>query len=226
MMKQRLAVTLPKDTVYVYGTVNGEPSTWTNTAESIWETVAVRTSNDVYDVSLQVYKTSGKYYTAALHLYYGVMSLIFDRTQSDVRRVEYLSKRQWSSMTDDEKAEWRTALKGAYNAEDLNRVGYAVQYIAGRLNEFGYAVDVTPKMDWAMEDIPTPDQLQKYLREVGIIRLALAVLPTTPPLPEDMEGLTYVEANHIERILWDVNLLINNMIAAWFYSGEIYAGEV
>lgn len=226
MMDQRLAVTLSEDTVYVYGTVNGEATTWTQTGADSWETTAPRTANDVYDVQLQVYKESGKYYTTEFRLYYGVMSLIFDRTQADVDRVDYLSSRRWDDLTDTEKAEWNGALKGAYNAADLNRVGNAVQYVANRLNSAGCAVDVSPKLDWVIKDIPTIDQMAKYLDEVGTIRSAIAVLPDTPPLPENMGYLTYIEANNIERILWDVNLLINNMIAAWYYSGEIYSGEV
>lgn len=226
MMEQHLAVTLPEDAVYVYGTVNGETTTWTQTASDAWETIAPRTADDIYDVQLQVYKDSGKYYTTAFRLYYGVMSLIFDRTQADVNRVNYLSSKQWDTMTDAEKAEWNGALKGAYNATDLNRVGSAVQYVAGRLNDIGYAIDVAPKTDWVIQDIPTQVQMERYLDDVGTIRSAIMVLPDTPPLPDDMEYLTYIEANNIERILWDVNLLINNMIAAWFYSGEIYSGEV
>ena len=39
-------------------------------------------------------------------------------------------------------------------------------------------------------------------------------------------GLTFSEANDIEKILYDVYNLILKMQTAWFYSGEIYSGEV
>ena len=41
-----------------------------------------------------------------------------------------------------------------------------------------------------------------------------------------MEGLTHTEANDIEKILLDVDELITNMTAAYYYSGELYGGEV
>jgi len=41
-----------------------------------------------------------------------------------------------------------------------------------------------------------------------------------------MDNLTYIQANNIEKILEDVNTLTTNMIAAWYYSGDLYCGEV
>ena len=60
------------------------------------------------------------------------------------------------------------------------------------------------------------------------------MLPTTPDTPARIvassvgatDGLTWSGANDIERILLDVEQLINNMAAAWYYSGDLYAGEV
>ena len=67
-----------------------------------------------------------------------MLNLITDRTQADVDRVQYLASVGWENMTDAEKAEWSTPLKGAYNASDLNRVGAAVTYISNRL--FGIVI--------------------------------------------------------------------------------------
>lgn len=43
--------------------------------------------------------------------------------------------------------------------------------------------------------------------------------------PDSANDLTWQEANDIEKILVDVDELLTRM-AAWFYSGELYAGEV
>lgn len=113
-----------------------------------------------------------------------------------------------------------------YNNTDLNRVASAVQYLAERLRGYGYIVTAAPKTDWTVADEPTLGQLEAYRTGVVAIRRALTVTPDTPPTPEDMAGLTWREANDMEKILADVEQLINNMAAAWMYSGEIYAGEV
>lgn len=62
-----------------------------------------------------------------------IVTLVTDRTQADVERVRELAAKGFSAMTSDEQAEWLAGMKGAYNASDLNRVGTALNYLAGRL---------------------------------------------------------------------------------------------
>ena len=81
-------------------------------------------------------------------------------------------------------------------------------------------------MDWTVDDAPTISQMRQYIADVEALRSAIAVLQTTPEVPTDMEGLTYTEANDIEKILTDIDRLITNMTDAWFHSGDIYSGEV
>ena len=113
-----------------------------------------------------------------------------------------------------------------YNASDLNRVGAAVQYVEERFTAQGYTVTVSPKKDWLASDIPTSSELEAYRQNIAALRALLAVMPTTPDVPDSMAGLTYTEANDIERILLDLDTLLTNAALAWYQSGEIYAGEV
>lgn len=115
---------------------------------------------------------------------------------------------------------------GFYNASDLNRVGAAVEYLAERLNSAGYLIAVTPKTNWTIGDTHDITDMDSYLANVAEIRAALSVLPSTPNLPENMRFIMYEQANDIEKVLKDVDWLINNMIAAFYYSGELYSGEV
>lgn len=155
------------------------------------------------------------------------MQLITDRVQADVNRVDQLAARiSAGTATAAEQTEWASDLKGAYNASDLNRVGAAVVYVAGRLNGYGYYVSVSPKQDWTANDIPTAGQMATYIQDVATLRGAIAVMASTPPTPDSASGLTWREANDIERILLDVDELLTRMAAAWFYSGDLYAGEV
>lgn len=133
------------------------------------------------------------------------MVLITDRTQSDV-----------DSGTD----------KGYYNATDLNRVGAAVAYIAERFNSMGYIVEVSPRTDWQESDLPTESDMVAYLADVSVLRAVIAVMQSTPEVPENMKFLDYVRANDIEKILLDIDTLITNIQKSWYFSGEVYAGEV
>lgn len=133
------------------------------------------------------------------------LELITDRTRADVE-----------NETD----------KGFYNASDLNRVGAAVEYIAGRFTAIGYACPVTVKKDWLTSDAPTASQMEAYRQNIVTLRGQIAVMASTPDAPASMSGLNYVNANDIEQILLDLDALIDKLIKSWYFSGELYAGEV
>lgn len=225
MSTQTLRVSLPSEIIYVSGTVNGKAYTWT-LVDGSWQAIVDRAADDTYAVALTAVNALGTSTSYTLTLYYGMLNLITDRTQADVDRVRQLAQKGFGNMTADEKTEWLSGLKGAYNASDLNRVGAAVAYVAGRLTGYGYAVSVDPRQDWQVTDIPTQESMTAYLADVAALRAALTVAAGTPEVPEDMERLTWQEANNIEQILVDVDELLTRMAAAWFYSGDLYAGEV
>ena len=155
-------------------------------------------------------------------------TLITDRTQADVDRVKVIAKKiESGTASESELAEWNAAaLKGSYNASDLNRVGAAMQYVAERINWYGYVVSVSPKTDWMEEDTPTQSDMQRYLADLAVLRSKFAMMQTIPTVPEDMEQLTYTEANNIEKILEDIDYLLTNTAKGWFYSGDLFSGEV
>lgn len=142
-----------------------------------------------------------------------ILFLVTDRTQRDVTE--------------------RTQ-KGYYAASDLNRVGYAVKYLAGRLRSSGVSVTVSPVLTWTDADWATPTTMKGYLADVQTMRGALKLASTTPEVPEDMERLTYTEANEIEAILLALDTHIKQMLmtvdAGWamglaytgFYAKEAY----
>lgn len=221
-----IRLTLPAATVYVSGTVNGVAVTWTNIEGYDWQAIADRADNEVYLVELTIVDSLGRTTLTSVTLYYGLLNLITDRTIEDVNRVKELSAKRWSAMTAAEKAEYLSDMKGAYNASDLNRVGAAVEYIANRLNDNGYTVEVTARQNWTREDSPTAEDMASYIADVVAIRSALAVKPTTPAAPDDAYDLTYIEANNIEQIMLDVDALITTMMLSFVYCGMPYAGQI
>ncbi len=204
MNTRTLTAALPSGTLYVSGAVNGVATTWTNTHDNIWETVAERSEDDVYRVELTMVNGAGATARTTFTLYYG-LHLITDRTRADVEN--------------------RTA-KGSYNASDLNRVGAAMDYLAERLRGQGYFPRISPKLDWTEADYPTPSSMGVYLADLRELRSKLKLRSTTPAAPADMEALTYQEANNIEKILEDIDRLVTNAAQAWFYSGDLFSGEV
>lgn len=157
-------------------------------------------------------------------------TLITDRTQADFKRWEALRNKGFSNMTDAERAEWLADdMKGAYHKGDLNRVGACLNYLHDRLKEASYITyqnTFTAKTNWTATSIPTAADLTYYLQCVSFVREAMAQFATTPPAPEDTGALSVEEANNIEHILLDVERLINNMLAARLFCGDVFAGEI
>lgn len=226
MGTQNVAVTLPGDVIYVSGTVNGVEYIWTNTDGNRWEAVVTRTENEVYVVALSVTNTLGTVQETSFTLYYGTLNLITDRTEQDVERWRHLHSKGWSAMTEEEKAQWQTALKGAYNYVDMNRVESAVEFIKNRLAEAGYYVSPEVKTIWTVSDYPTKADMDRYLGNIALLRSVLPIYPTTPKAPTTNKKLDYLVANDIEQILFDVDRLLTGINQSWYYAGDVFAGEV
>ena len=154
------------------------------------------------------------------------MNLITDRTAQDVDRVKTLAEKAWQDMTAEERTEWLSPMKGAYNYTDLNRVEEAVAYVAERLKAFWYLTDLPITRSWSAEDIPTGSDFARYLSNVETLRRAIAVWASTPTTPTETNGFGVNEANALEQILMDVDLVLTHISQAWFYSSDLYSGEV
>ena len=148
-----------------------------------------------------------------------IVTLVTDRTQADAERVKALAAKGFAAMSAGERAEWLAGMKGAYNAADLNRVGTALNYLAGRLGPIcGRSIPWTAKTDWAVTDIPTASQAEAYRQQIQDIRDALAYPAGTPDAPQ-LSRLTYTGANEIERILKLCEALIVNVANSFRHTG-------
>ena len=156
-------------------------------------------------------------------------TLVTDRTLADVSRVAEITKKIIeNTATKEELAEWHsTSMKGAYNYTDLNRVKAAMDCLYDCLTDYGYALHGYAELPvWDELDSPDTLRLSVYLENVHIIRSALALLPNTPEVPEDMVELSHTKANAIELILANVETIINAMCSIAPHAGQplLYCG--
>ena len=226
MDTQNVAVALPNDVIYVSGTVNGIEYTWTNTEENRWEAVVARTENEIYVVVLNLINSLGTTTNASFTLYYGTLNLITDRTEQDVERWRLLHSKGYKALTEEEKAQWRSALKGAYNYTDMNRVETAVDFLASRLTELDIYVSPEVKTVWTVSDHPTKADMDRYFGNVALLRSVLPMYPTTPRTPSTQKKMDYLVANDVEQILSDVDRRIQGIKQSWYYAGDVFTGEI
>lgn len=97
-----------------------------------------------------------------------------------------------------------------------------------------YPESITTKTDWTRADRPTATQLSAYLQTVYDL---VYLIPVAHTLPTSMSRLTPAGANEIERVIaqtlgewldWIVDMgdAIEATSRAWFYSGDLYGGEL
>lgn len=156
------------------------------------------------------------------------MVLITDRTQADVDAVKALAEAiKAGTATEEQVSRYLNEInKGAYTYRDLNRVEDAVQYVAERLHEFGYLPVVPHIQSWSVEDKPNEQDFIRYFGNVAMLRNAITVWSSTPAAPNSVNGFDVDKANALEQILVDVDQILNHIQASWFYSDDLYSGEV
>ena len=155
-------------------------------------------------------------------------NLITDRSSTDVEAVKDLAEAiKHGTATEEQVQEYLTVhQKGAYTYEDLNRVESAVVYVSNRLKEFGYGTDIRPVATWSVEDKPNQEDFDRYLWNIAQIRSAITVFRSTPATPDSMVVFDVTKANALEQILVDVDQILDNIQAAWFFLGDLYTGEI
>ena len=149
---------------------------------------------------------------------------ITDRSENDLRRFRELDAKRFIDMTLAERAEWLAGLKATYNASDLNRVGGFILDLAEKLHDVaGITVNVNPKTDWVYRDIPTREQLDKYIADLQTLKTSLQF--DTPDLPNTASRLTLSGANAIEKLCVNLNAALMRVQQSGFFCDEIYSGE-
>lgn len=163
------------------------------------------------------------------------LNLVYDRTEDDVTssaaiRSTYQALGNWSGLTTAERAQLERETL-TYNT--LNRVESAVKLLAAALTSAGYPVEITPVLkgsksedrEWQEGDIVRRAQWSTYLDNVQRLRNAYYTLAETGALPKPEDKLGYVGANNIEKVLADIDLLIDCMKASYRRCGAFRAGN-
>lgn len=145
---------------------------------------------------------------------------------TDVNRVEsaveYLAERL--VKTPEELREF-SENSGVYWYENFFDVEYSPEDYKG----------IEAKNDWKLNDEFTEEERQKYLQKILYVLGALDAVPSE--FPQTLKGLTHSGANTIEKSLVDFDnslkglqkakeTLITGTAKSWYYSGDLYGGEV
>lgn len=150
-----------------------------------------------------------------------MIRLITDRDVSDLDTIMEIQNIPVDEWTDEQRQRWNAAIRrGSVDEWTLNRVGVAVEFLAGKLRAYGYDVTVDRKTDFIDQDVPTASAFDSYLKDVSAAAEAQA-FPVTQ-LPDTLDQPTLDKFNRVEKALVDADEYFP-LYFAWS-AGEVSSG--
>lgn len=189
-----IQTTIPQNTAYMNGTVNGTDTVFV--VDSIIDDTIICYCEDAQSqaVVINFYDSSDTLldtYTDTLTS--PIYTFIYDRTEEDVARVKYLHD-NYPTLTEEEKAEFLTDLKGALNESDFSRLQTNFTILA--------ILDDAELDVGGVSSIPTNAEFDIIRANLSTIQETGLILADTPIVPFAPYN-TYDKWNDIEKLLFD-----------------------
>lgn len=149
--------------------------------------------------------------------------MIFDRTQNDVDTAILIRNTKVKKFETLTESDINYLERGTITTNTLNRIETKQEELKNLFNEMGYwNTPIINKM-WSENDIFNVDEFQRILDNTNVLRNAFFVYkatPNTPPISYHWQDI-----NALEKILYDLDVMISNVKADYRYCGEFVCGE-
>lgn len=151
--------------------------------------------------------------------------MIFDRTQADVdeaRKIRDEKVKTFQSLTE---SEITTLERGLMTINTINRIEEKQDELKNLLNELGYYdTDIDNKTwDTTEDEFFCEDDFQRIIDNEKILRKAFFVYTNTPEVPDI--SFYYGDINALEKILVDLDVMINDVKSNYRECGAYECGE-
>lgn len=137
---------------------------------------------------------------------------IFDRTEQD---VEYAKQQIALGINDVE-------YKGCLNVTDLNRIENNTQYLSEVLTSLLYPSEVVTK-SWTINSIPNDNDIKRILDNISKVMVSFRTPTDIEIMPETIR--TYEDINAIEKNLYLIKVMVDDMISSFAECGDSECGE-
>ena len=112
-------------------------------------------------------------------------------------------------------------LKGCLNLSDIVRIEDNIEYLASRLTQYRYALDVTTK-DWTKDGLPTARDMRRIGANIRSLINNFAKPTGSVTVPDTM--LSYDDINALERNLYLLKQLFDAMELLFIKSNTYKSG--
>lgn len=150
--------------------------------------------------------------------------MIFDRTQNDVDAAILLRREKVQTFQELTESEIATLEKGTLTINTLNRIESKQEELKNLFNDMGYWDTPIFTRQWAYADIFEGTQFDRILNNLEILIKAFFIYKDTPNVP-DNNYRKYQTINDVEKIIYDLDVMINNVKSHYRECGTFYCGE-
>jgi hypothetical protein len=149
--------------------------------------------------------------------------MIYNRTQADVDesiRIRREKVQTFQELTEEEKA---ILERGMMTIDTLNRIEEKQIELKELFRGMGYFCGEIQSKTWDYTQIFNVDEFERILKNTVALRNAFFVFSETPPTPH--VSFHYNDINALEKILHDLDVMINGVKSNYRYCGEFICGE-
>lgn len=149
--------------------------------------------------------------------------MIFDRNQNDVDTAVLLRDTKVKNFETLTESEIATLEKGMLTINAINRIENKQEELKNLFNDMGYWNTPIINKTWGENYIFNADEFQRILENTNVLRRAFFVYkdtPNTPPISYHWQDI-----NALEKILFDLDVMINDVKANYRFCGDFECGE-
>jgi hypothetical protein len=99
-----------------------------------------------------------------------------------------------------------------------------MEYVDSIFKELGYYKNMRFKTDWLNDEI-TREEANRYIDNLKTLREFILMPSETPVTPTSMNGMTIERANNIEKIIFDINFVLEALQKNLIRSGVANCGQ-
>ena len=138
---------------------------------------------------------------------------VYDRTQADVDYAKYQLAQKINNIE----------YKGCFNATDMSRIENNIQYLSDILISLYYFNSLTTRT-WGKNGLPYQSYIDNIINNISILWEKWGKPPDAEDLPNTL--LTYEQVNNIEKNIFLLKEMLDDMASSFRECGTFECGEV
>lgn len=150
--------------------------------------------------------------------------MIFDRTQNDVDTAIILRREKGQKFQELTESEIATLEKGTLTINTLNRIENKQEELKNLFNDMGYWNTPVSTKQWEYAGVFKGEEFDRILRNLEVLKNAFFVYKNTPDIP-DNNYRKYQTINDVEKIIYDLDVMINDVKSNYRICGNFECGE-